>query len=240
MDIKYVGSKARVSKDISKIINNIIEKENIFTYIEPFVGGANIIEKIECDNKIGYDNNEYLISMWNAFKNGYEPPENITKEEYTYVKNHKDEFPKEYVAIVGFCSTYNAGWFRRYGAFAITKEGKIRNYYQEAIRNIKKQIPNILDVHFQVKDFFDLYCDNCLIYCDPPYKTSHYIMYEEKDFDYNKYWEKIRFLSKNNIVLCSEYEAPKDFECIWSKELTTTLDKASRSKAVEKLFKYKG
>jgi hypothetical protein len=46
-------------------------------------------------------------------------------------------------------------------------------------------------------------------------------------------------MSEKNIVLCSEYSAPPDFECIWSKELTTTLDNASRSKAVEKLFAYK-
>lgn len=43
-------------------------------------------------------------------------------------------------------------------------------------------------------------------------------------------------MSKNNIVLCSEYEAPEDFKCIWQKQLTTTLDKSSRIKAVEKLF----
>ena len=46
-------------------------------------------------------------------------------------------------------------------------------------------------------------------------------------------------MSKSNIVLCSEYNAPDDFDCIWSKELTTTLDKNSRSKAVEKLFMIK-
>ena len=62
--IKYVGSKARVSKDIGKIINEIIAKENIKVYIEPFVGGSNMIEHIKCDSKYGYDNNEYLIEFW--------------------------------------------------------------------------------------------------------------------------------------------------------------------------------
>lgn len=49
--MKYMGSKARLSKDISPIINNLIKENNINTYIEPFVGGANMIEHIECEKK---------------------------------------------------------------------------------------------------------------------------------------------------------------------------------------------
>lgn len=63
-------------------------------------------------------------------------------------------------------------------------------------------------------------------------------MYKDS-FDHSKYWDWVRKMSKDNIVFCSEYNAPNDFECIWTKELTTTLDKNSRSKAVEKLFTYK-
>lgn len=221
-------------------MQSYIDKYDITTYIEPFVGGANIIDKIQCETKIGYDNNVYLISMWNALQNGYEPPEDITKEEYKYVKDHKDEFSKEYIAIVGFCATYNAGWFRRYGGSAITKEGKKRNYYQEAIKNIQKQVPNIMDVNFKVGDFFELSCNNCLLYCDPPYQSSHYIMYEEQGFDYKKYWDKIRELSKDNIVICSEYYAPNDFDVIYEKKLTTTFDNKNRKIDTEKLFVYKG
>ena len=48
----------------------------------------------------------------------------------------------------------------------------------------------------------------------------------------------VRDTSKNNFVFVSEYNAPKDFKCVWSKVLTTTLDKSSRSTATEKLFTY--
>ena len=43
-------------------------------------------------------------------------------------------------------------------------------------------------------------------------------------------------MSKSNIVLVSEYNAPKDFTCIYEKQLTTTLDKNSRKLDTEKLF----
>jgi hypothetical protein len=37
------------------------------------------------------------------------------------------------------------------------------------------------------------------------------------------------------------YNAPNDFECIWSKEMVSSLTKDTGSKkAVEKLFKYTG
>ena len=233
--MKYVGSKARLSKEIIPIINKLIQVNNIEEYIEPFVGGANLIENVKCKSKKGYDSNEYLIEMWRALQNGYIPPLEYTKEEYINVKDNIESYPKELVGIVGFCATYNAGWFRRWGGTAITKSDQVRNYYNEAIRNIQKQVPKIMDVEFIHSDYEELEFDKCLIYCDPPYESSSYEMYKDK-FDHIKYWDKVREWSKTNIVLCSEYSAPDDFICIFEKQLTTTFDNKQRKKDTEKLF----
>jgi len=236
--MKYVGSKARLSKEIAPIINKMISDNGITNYIEPFVGGANMIQNIKCDNRIGSDINEYLISLWSALQDGYEPPENITKEEYLEVKNNIESYSKEYVAIVGFCATYNAGWFRRYGGQAINKFGKVRNYYDEAVRNIKKQVPLIMGIEFISKDYRELQIpNNSLIYCDIPYKSSAYEMYQEK-FEHCKFWKWVREQSKNNIVLVSEYSAPEDFKCIFEKQLITSFDNKQTKKDTEKLFIY--
>lgn len=86
--MKYVGSKTRISKDISKILNEIIINNNINSYIEPFVGGSNMIEHIKCKNKYGYDNNEYLIEFWKRIQQGWNPLTDIvmTKDLYNKVK----------------------------------------------------------------------------------------------------------------------------------------------------------
>lgn len=237
--MKYVGSKARLSKDIAPIINNLIKSNDITTYIEPFVGGANMIEHIICKNKIGYDENKYLISMWNKLKEGWNPPMDFTKEKYIDVKNNMEQKYEEYfIGLVGFCATYNSGWFRRWGGSAVTKVGKERNYYNEAVRNILKQLPNVLDVTFNHADALELTFENSLIYCDAPYEDSKYEMYKDS-FDFNQYWNKVREWSKDNIVLISEYKAPDDFVCIFEKQLTTTFDNKQRKKDTEKLFIHK-
>ena len=55
--------KSIISKYIVPIIQNEINTNGSEYYLEPFVGGANIIDKIQCKNKIGYDINKYLIAL---------------------------------------------------------------------------------------------------------------------------------------------------------------------------------
>lgn len=59
----YMGSKNRITKYIVPIIQSYIDDNNVNTYIGLFVGGANVIDKIICNRKIGNDYNENLISL---------------------------------------------------------------------------------------------------------------------------------------------------------------------------------
>ena len=237
--MKFMGSKARLSKDIAPIINNIIAKNNIDSYIEPFVGGANMIDKIECEKKSGSDVNEYLIAMWNALQNGWEIPSSISRDEYNDIKDNMDKYSIELVSVAGFCATYNAKWFGGYAGVVTTKTGVVRNYYDESIRNIEKQLPQLEDVRFGCFGY-EIYQNikDKLFYCDPPYKdTTQYD--HNKGFDHEVFYDWCRETSRDNIVLISEYEMPSDFICIFEKQLTTTLDKNSRKKSTEKLFVHK-
>ena len=48
--MQYVGSKNKLSKDLAPIIQSYIT-EGTKGYLEPFVGGANMIDKIKHHNK---------------------------------------------------------------------------------------------------------------------------------------------------------------------------------------------
>lgn len=61
-------------------------------YYEPFVGGANMIDKIQCNRKIGNDIHPKLIAMWKAIQNGWIFPMHISEDEYNLVKTNETKF----------------------------------------------------------------------------------------------------------------------------------------------------
>ena len=61
--MKYMGSKSRIAKDIVPIIQKYLDDYKIDTYIEPFCGGCNVIDKIQCNTRIASDVNKYLIEL---------------------------------------------------------------------------------------------------------------------------------------------------------------------------------
>lgn len=125
-----MGSKARLSKDLVPIINNVIEKYNVKNYIEPFVGGANVIDKVECENKVGYDKHKYLIAFLNKIKEGYNPPEKVTPEHYKEVKQSffdKDEkYDDYYYGTIGFLAAFRGLFFDSVGCKDYVSGGRVR------------------------------------------------------------------------------------------------------------------
>jgi site-specific DNA-adenine methylase len=65
--MKYVGSKSKIKNEILPIILKDIKKGQ--TYIEPFVGGCNIIDGIDSSiRRCGSDFNPFLIAMWKGLQ----------------------------------------------------------------------------------------------------------------------------------------------------------------------------
>lgn len=159
-------------------------------YYEPFVGGANMIDKIKCENRIGNDIHKELIAMWNELQKGWIPPNHITEEEYISVRDNKEKYPDYYVGFVGYHATfgskYFAGYARSFKADGITH----RDQSNEAYRNTMKQVPNIMDVLFTQGDYKEYRIKNAVIYCDPPYQGT--TKYETKFYlhDYLKLGHK--------------------------------------------------
>lgn len=241
--MKYMGSKSRIKKYIVPILQNYIDSNNIENYIEPFVGGANVIDSIICKNKIGNDISNPLIELFKSLVNGQVLPLEVPRKLYNDVRKNKNtnKYPEWYKGAIGYLSSYNGRYFDGgYAGEVITKTGIVRNYYKEAKRNIEKQIINLKDIKFISNDYKKIsISNNSLIYCDPPYEnTKQYGI--NKNFNYEEFWKWVRVQSKNNIVIISEQNAPNDFKCIWEQEIIRTQNNRNRIKATEKLFIKRG
>lgn len=231
--MKYMGSKNRIAKHILPII--LKDRKDDQWYVEPMVGGANLIDKVE-GNRIGNDINKYVISLLIEVQKGY-IPEKITKEEYKQIKDNQYNYPEHIIGWVGIGCSYSGKWFGGYAG----EYRKIRNYQQETINSLLKQKRQLEGVIFLSKNYFEIeYPENSIIYCDPPYEgTTKY----KDGFNHSEFWEWCRNKSKKgHSVFVSEYKAPEDFKCVWQKNISSSLSangKIGGNKiSTEKLFIY--
>lgn len=243
--IKLMGAKSRIAKDIVPIIQKCIDDNNLKTYIEPFVGGCNVIDKVLCEYKQGTDKNKYLIALFKHLQNNGKLLPEVPRELYSEVRaNYKNgEYEDWYVGNIGFLASYNGRWFDggySQPGYEKTKTGqRYRDYYREAKDNIESQIPYIKDIELEVKDYREITPNaNSIIYCDPPYANVKQFA-NAIDFDYNVFWDKMREWSKDCFVLVSELSAPDDFICVWEKSVSRSIKSTDKSRATEKLFAYK-
>ena len=111
MPIKYMGSKSRIAKYIVPIIQKHIDENKPTFYLEPFVGGANIIDKIQHHNKFGSDKNKYLIALLKHVQSGKPLYESVPKELYDKARtafNNGNNLPKLVIHCGGCMLTRRA------------------------------------------------------------------------------------------------------------------------------------
>lgn len=226
--MRYFGGKARTCHDIACCIESLRKPNQ--KYIEPFVGGAWVISKVSGERE-AYDKHPYLIAMYNALQDGWEPPKDLTKEEYYQIKENGTDYEK---GFVGFGCSFAGKWW---GGYASEPN---RNYCLNAHNSILEKMQTLSDVKFDVADYKDLNFNNCIIYCDPPYQgTTQYGLVG--NFDTDEFWSTMRKWSEKNTVIISEYSAPDDFKSIWSKEVKLDIRDKNNEKQdrIEQLFMMK-
>jgi DNA adenine methylase len=231
--MKYMGSKDRIAKYILPIM--LAERKLGQWWIEPFVGGANIIDKVK-GNRIGSDLNPYvidaLLAIQNCVANLPKNNKEFTEDDYVQLRR-SDEY--QYKGYAGFAFSYGGKWL---GGWRRDSKGQ-RDYVREAYRNALHQSPNLQGVKLVQGRYQDLQVpSNSLIYCDPPYEgTTQY----NTIFDHEAFWQWCRDKTvEGHVVFVSEYVAPEGFVCIWQREIASSLTRDTGSKrGIEKLFKCK-
>lgn len=237
----YQGSKARIAKYIAPIIQKAINDSHANTFIDAFVGGANLIQHIKCENRIGYDLNPYLIAILNNLDKipSIEVP--ISKELYDTCRaewrSAQLTHPDWYIGAVGYITSFGGRFYD--GGYCKDEYPSAPGRHEHSGRknNILKQAPSLEGCQFEVKDFFSLKPKGAVIYCDPPYNGTKPYPYDHYTKD--MFWNKVKELSKDNIVFVSELDASEDFECLWSKPIRNTVGADNTRMQTEKLFAIK-
>lgn len=240
----YMGSKSKYAQYIAPILQKVIDDRGVSLYIEPFVGGANMIDKIKCEKRIGYDRSDTLIALLSQARDDFskvlaEGSRELWDKGKGYVKDGvmpEDMTLADIGAMEFFASFSNRGYPGGYAKNTVN-----RNYFQEARANLEKQAPNLKNILFYTANYYELAnISGAVIYCDPPYaNTKQYGYASQEKMDYIRFWNWVRDMSKDNYVFVSEQSAPDDFEIVWEMEAKRTVGKDNNFKATEKLFRYK-
>jgi DNA adenine methylase len=225
-----MGSKRRIAKEILPLM--LAEREIGQFWVEPFVGGGNMIDKVT-GNRIGSDVNPYTIQALISIRDNVDQlPKNnqeFTESDYKALRKSDDYKFKGYA---GFAFSFGATWLGSW-----RRCSKNRDYVKEAYNSAVKQSPYLQGVVFYNCSYDELFIPkNSIIYCDPPYaNTSKY----KDSIDHDKFWNWCRQKAKQgHKVFISEYNAPDDFKCIWEKEIVMNLDNKNQNvqTRIEKLF----
>lgn len=239
--MKYMGSKNRIAKHVIPIM--IKHREISQYYVELFAGGCNSLDKVN-GLRIGNDINPFLIAMWKGLQQDVDRPYNIPKDLYVYWRDIFNEKRVSYtdkemfmIGWVGFMGSFNGRFFD--GGYS-GHDVNGRDYISEQIRNTESQINNIRGCNFTASDYTELAIPRkSIIYCDIPYKDTKQYCYS-KNFDYDMFWNyAARKTTEGHDVFVSEYIAPDDFICVWSMEVTNSMNTTNTYRPIEKLFVHK-
>ena len=242
----YMGSKRKYCKYIVPIIQEYIDKNNITTFVDCFCGGANLADKIKCDNIICNDLSPTLIALHQqAQKDFSEIPIDGDREywdlaynEWKKIKKQKDANKKHTSllplwiigAIEWYASFSNGGFPRGYA-----KPSCDRNYYKEAYCNHKKQASSDIykKINFSCGSYDEIKfpLNGVLLYCDSPYKNTKPYGISPK-FNFSNYYEWLNKISKKYPVFVSEQNLPAEF----NKFIVWKMDDAKRTNGLNNNF----
>lgn len=234
--MKYMGSKRRIAKHLLPIMVGVAQERGVTKWVEPFVGGGNMIDKVPPSfERIGYDLNEHAImAMIDIRDRAADLPDSVTEQEYNDMKGLPAASVTSWVRFVtSFGGKLDAGYARQGNPLKYMSTPN-----QEGYRNALKRQPLLQGVQFTHGCYQDLDVANALIYCDPPYANT--AGYKTGDFDSEAFFSWCRAqAAKGNVVFVSEYNAPADFICLWQGEIKTNFASsrtAATHNAVERLF----
>lgn len=207
--MKYMGGKGRIAPFISQYINDIAFNENITEYYEPFMGGCAVGEMVRIPNRNLSDINKHMVALMKQVQQGMWDFKYITREEWYKIKDDRNENKLYPEWLTGWCSvacSFRGRCFEGYaGEYPDSITGKMVNPQLQVYNSLCAERESLLGINFQNRRYNEIGKPfHAVIYCDAPYRNvKQYTMVEPFDFEAYDNW--LIEMSKDNLVLISEY-----------------------------------
>lgn len=231
MSLAYVGGKFRQSKVWAPKILELTEDRT--RYVEPFVGGASMLEKLapKFTEAFAGDLNEDLVLMWEDVKSGAanDYPVGVTAKDHADLK--AGIIHTGYRAFVGFGCSFAGMWFATY------HDGAAKT--KRAILKTHPHIQNVTFRHQSYQAWAPLVEKGTVVYCDPPYAGTMRFKANEEHMNYDMFWDIMRtWRDAGAHVFVSEYNAPPDWTCVSELDLAKTVSSTKKGqRQLDKLWK---
>jgi len=244
--MKYMGGKSRIAKHILQQIEKNVNVAEFDWWVEPFVGGGGMIDKVEWGNisRMGSDLSKECILALTYIKNIENevdfPKNNQEFTEETYHEQKKQVKNGELTGLncyTGYALSYGGQWYG--GWCRDRKSRKGRDDIAEAYGAAKKQSKALQTVDLRIGSYLDLVIpEKSIVYCDIPYKsTTKYTTNSKNLFNYEQFYQWCIDNRTKHRIFVSEYFMPSEFVCIWEKEIASSLGKNTGAvQGLEKLY----
>lgn len=237
----YCGGKTRIKHHITRYLARDREKGQL--YIEPFVGGGNVISCFGGE-RIGYDINKYMIAfLRKVIQEGIDwIPKKVDAELFAKVKKNKDQ-DLALSGYIGFNFSYGGNFFTTFRNSYKGKRDGQRDYSREGIQHVLnhcKYLRSKPGLKFIRKNYQNISMQklrDSFVYCDPPYFQTYHRNFK---FDSHLFWEwacdipaKTLFVSEASIP--DEFKSK--FKIVWQMDYKSTLKQKTSMTRKEILFK---
>jgi DNA adenine methylase len=239
----YLGGKHYAGKAIAA------ELRKAYTpgapYYEPFVGGGHVLYRVAefVDGPMYVsDLSEDLMILWRAVADGYQPPTELSREEWAALKTAE---PSPLRSAAGFGLSFSGKWFGGYAADGNRAAKKDRRDPYRALARSFDQRRGVLARAGLACCSYAAYSPEpgSLVYCDPPYENTT-MFSNVAPFDSAAFWRWAETASLAGArVFVSEYQAPVGWIPVLEKSIASTIKTVARGssaseRATEKLFRY--
>ncbi len=226
--MQYMGGKARLARKFAPILQQRLAAGGRF--VEPFVGGFNLVPVIQPAASFCSDIHPGLISLYSALQAGtFSPPEHIGESEYQALRRRGD-WDNPLTAFAAFGCSFGG---REWEGYARDKR-KTESFACTARRGILRKLERMAGVEFKCIDYQSTPIRaGDVLYADPPYlDTKPY--HRVGKFDHAAFFGWCEDIASKGVsVFVSEFTAPQRprWQEVWRHHRRVQFNSASAKRS---------